>query len=327
MQLSSFKYNNKPDSSPSIQAYTNKFKLLVDRLRMDKEKWTAGKLKQEYLLNIQATEGSSIMNINTLYVADDTIHYKQTVDKLLKTAIQDEIDQEKQQRRSYQRLPGHSKGDTKRNGSIPSIPGHLLDLMKKGNGLQASGLILKWRNIWNEVKRHIRSDELRLNDNRDSNHIKNKKGNPKGGNRGGGNHKNDNKSNKKTRKQRLSIIAEEPARGTTIQTVKKRKTTAGVPHTTAVVSIKDPDETKYTVFTESSSGDDTNTEEAVCNKDDKQLKPSKSSSTNRKQRRTRKRRIQLRRKRSCSVKAYSQELERLRLIYDTGTAIEVFEKG
>ena len=57
MQLSTLKYNSKPDSFPSIQAYTNEFKLLLDQLHMDKEKWTAGKLKQKYLRNIQDTEG------------------------------------------------------------------------------------------------------------------------------------------------------------------------------------------------------------------------------------------------------------------------------
>ena len=68
-------------------------------------------------------------------------------------------------------------------------------------------------------------------------------------------------------------------------------------------------------------------EEAVGNKDYKQFKPIKSKSTTRKQQRTRKRWIRLRRKRLRSVKASSQELERLRLIYDTGTDIEVVGKG
>ena len=72
--MSALKYNNETDSSPSIQVYTNDFKLLADRLRMAKEKWSAGKINQEYLWDIQATEGSSIMNIKTLSVADDTIH-------------------------------------------------------------------------------------------------------------------------------------------------------------------------------------------------------------------------------------------------------------
>ena len=60
---------------------------------MDKEKWTAGKLNQEYLRNIQATEGSSIMTIKTLCASDDTINYKKTVEKLLKTALHDDFDQ------------------------------------------------------------------------------------------------------------------------------------------------------------------------------------------------------------------------------------------
>ena len=34
MQLSSLKYNNEPDSLPSIQAHINEFKLLVDWLHM-----------------------------------------------------------------------------------------------------------------------------------------------------------------------------------------------------------------------------------------------------------------------------------------------------
>ena len=150
MQLSALKYSNEPDSSPSIQAYTNKFKLLVDQLRMAKEKWTAGNLKKESLRNIQATEGSSIMTIKTLCVVDDTINYKKTVEKLLKTALHDDFDQDKQQRGRSWRLPGHSKRKTKSDGAITIIPGHLLDLIRKGNGSQAAGLILKWKNIWNE---------------------------------------------------------------------------------------------------------------------------------------------------------------------------------
>ena len=158
MQLSALKYNTKSDSSPSIQAYTNEFKLLADGLRMAKDKWKAGKLKHEYLRNIQATEGSSIMTIKILCVADNTIRYKQTVDKLLKTALHDNFDQDEHQRDRSWQIPDHSKGDTKIDGAMPSIPCHLLDLIRKGNGSQAAGLILKWKNIWNEEKRHIFSD-------------------------------------------------------------------------------------------------------------------------------------------------------------------------
>ena len=84
---------------------------------------------------------------------------------------------------------------------------------------------------------------------------------------------------------------------------------------------------KDTVFTYLSSSDNTETEEAVGNKNDKQSKNRKSNSTARKQRRTQKRQIRLRRKKLRSVKASSQELERLRLIYDFGTDIEVVGKG
>ena len=140
------------------------------------------------------------MTINTLCVADDTINYKKTVDKLLKTALHNDFDQDEQQRGRSRRLPNHSKGKTKNDGAIPSIPGHLLDLIRKGNRLQAAGMILKWKNIWNEEKIHIRSDELRLNDNRDSNHSKNKKVDSKDGKRNGGNQNNDNKGNKNPRK-------------------------------------------------------------------------------------------------------------------------------
>ena len=158
MKLSALKYNNEPNSSPSIQAYTNEFKLLVDRLCMAKYKWTAGKLKQEYLRNIQATEGSSIMTIKTLCVVDDTINYNKNVDTLLKTALHDNFDQDGQQRGRSRRLPDHSKGKTKSYGAIPRIPGHLLYLIRKGNRSQAAGLILKWKNTWNEEKRHIHSE-------------------------------------------------------------------------------------------------------------------------------------------------------------------------
>ena len=68
------------------------------------------------------------------------------------------------------------------------------------------------------------------------------------------------------------------------------------------------------MFTDLSSGDDTETEEAVGNKDNKRSKTIKYKSTERKQWRTRKQRIRLRRKTLRSVKAYSQEIERLQLI-------------
>ena len=117
-----------------------------------------GKLKQEYLRNIQATEGLSIMTIKTLCVADDTINYNKNVDKLLNTALHNDFDHDKQQRVCSRRLLEHSKGKTKSDGAIPSIPGHLLYLIRKGKGSQAAGLILKWKNIWNGERRHIRSD-------------------------------------------------------------------------------------------------------------------------------------------------------------------------
>ena len=84
---------------------------------------------------------------------------------------------------------------------------------------------------------------------------------------------------------------------------------------------------KDTVFTDLSSGDDTETEEVVGNKDNKKSNTRKSKITARKQRRTQKRRIRLRRKKLRSVNTYSQEIERLQLIYDTGTDIEVVGRG
>ena len=117
---------------------------------MAKEKWLARKLKQEYLQNIQATECSSVMTIKTLCVSGDTIHYNETVNKLLDTALHNNFDQDKQLRCHSRRLPDQSKGYTKRDGAIPSVPGHLLDLIRKGTGQQAADLFLKWKKLWNE---------------------------------------------------------------------------------------------------------------------------------------------------------------------------------
>ena len=61
---------------------------------MAKEKRAAGKPKKEYLQNIQATEGSSIMTIKTLCFADNTINYKKTVDKILNTALHNDFEQD-----------------------------------------------------------------------------------------------------------------------------------------------------------------------------------------------------------------------------------------
>ena len=65
---------------------------------------------------------------------------------------------------------------------------------------------------------------------------------------------------------------------------------------------------KVTVFADLSSGDYTEMEEAVGNKDYKQLNTSKSKSTARKKRLTQKQRIRLRRKKLLSIKAYSQQI-------------------
>ena len=89
------------------------------------------------------------MTIKTLCVSDDTINYKETVDKLLNIALHNNFYQYKQQRGRSRRLPGHSKGYTKSDGAIPSIPGHLLDVIKKGTGQQASGMFLKDKKWWN----------------------------------------------------------------------------------------------------------------------------------------------------------------------------------
>ena len=84
------------------------------------------------------------MTIKTLCVAGYNINYKETVDKLLKTSLHKNFDQYKQQRGRSRWLSGHSKGDTKSDGIIPSVPGHLLDLIRKVTGQQAAGLFLKW---------------------------------------------------------------------------------------------------------------------------------------------------------------------------------------
>ena len=64
------------------------------------------------------------MTIKTLCVADDTINYNKTMDKLLKTDLHDDFDQDEQQRSRSQRLPDHSKVKTKSDVAIPRISGH-----------------------------------------------------------------------------------------------------------------------------------------------------------------------------------------------------------
>ena len=203
--MSALKYNDKHDNLQSIQEYTNDFKLLAYRLRMAKEKWSTGNLNQEYLQNIQATEGSSIMTTKTLCVAEDIINYKENVDKLLKTALHNNFDQDKHKRGRYRRIPDQYKGDTKSDGATPTIPGHLLELIRKGTGHQLAGLLIKRKKLRNKENRDICPDELRLNNTRESNHSKKNKENSKDGKRGGGNHKNDNKGNNYLKKRCLSL--------------------------------------------------------------------------------------------------------------------------
>ena len=192
------------------------------------------------------------------------------MDKLFKTALHDDFDQDEQKMGRSPKLPDHSKRDTKSDGYIPSVPGNLLDLIRKGTVQQADGLLLKWKKLWNEEKRHIFHDELLLDGTRGSNHRKNNKDYSKYGKRGSGNNKNDKKGNKHLKKQCLSLSTKEPDRGKTRRTsFKMRNTAAGVTQTTALVTIKDSDETKSTVFTDSSYSDDTDMDKAVSNKDEK----------------------------------------------------------
>ena len=111
----------------------------------------------------------------------------------MKTAPHEDFDQDTRQRGCSQRLPDHSKGDTKSDGAIPSVPGHILYLIRKGTRYQAYDMFLKWKKLWNEEKRHIRPDELMLNDTRESNHSKKNNDYSKYGKRVGSNHNNDKK--------------------------------------------------------------------------------------------------------------------------------------
>ena len=85
------------------------------------------------------------MTIKTLCFCDDIINLKENVDKLFKTALHDDFDQDEQKMGRSPKLPDHSKRDTKSDGYIPSVPGNLLDLIMKGTVQQVAGLYLSGR--------------------------------------------------------------------------------------------------------------------------------------------------------------------------------------
>ena len=137
------KYSKESDSVASLQAYTNDYRLLVTKLKSNKENWTKAKLKQEYLRNIQLAEGHPIMVIKTVCEADDKMSYRQCVDKIIYIYNQENSMNDEQQSVRYRRTNDHSRKYSNSDRVFPSVPYHLVESMRDGTGQQAVGILFQ----------------------------------------------------------------------------------------------------------------------------------------------------------------------------------------
>ena len=154
------------------------------------------------------------------------------------------------------RTNNHSKKDSNIDRVIPDVPDHVVKAMRDGPGQQAVGIIFKWKNIKNKEHRDIQLDELNANNSSKNSTRSKKKDHSKSGKRIGSDKGTRNKV-KTSKRIRLYLGSNGDAnRKSCRASTKTRKTVAGVPQSTAKVSIKDPKKKDDPVWTTSKSNND-----------------------------------------------------------------------
>jgi len=308
-KISALKLDGSDPSVTSIKAYTNKYKMLINRLKTAKEKWSDSKLKTEYLKNVNLPDGHPLMVMKVICAADIKIKFKDTYERLILADATDEYETEESN------LARARRGQTTegiKGKNVPEIPEHVLKTAREmTSGKAAVSVILKWKRIKNEENRDLRPDELQQKPN------PRKESNPS--------HKKGGKDNRKQKRRRLTLSHDGPSKKRRV--IKSRQVTAGMKESTVQVSIKDPneDEPHWTDSASDSSDDDAG--ETSDNKDNK-TSTSKTKAASRKKRRNRKKQRRFKARRAGRKNRHARSADpNIRTILDTGTDVEIVGLG
>jgi len=147
-KISALKLDGSDPSATGIKAYTNKFKMLVNQLKMAKEKWPDSKLKTEYLKNINLSDRHPLMVMKVICAAGAKIEFKDTYDHLILANATDEYKAEESN------LARAHRGQTTegiKGKHVPEIPEHVMKTAQDASSAKAAvSVVLKWKRIKNE---------------------------------------------------------------------------------------------------------------------------------------------------------------------------------
>ena len=318
-RIDALKLDGSDISAAGIKAYTNQYKMLVEKLSTAKEKWPDPKVKSFYLKNINLADGHPLMVAKLMCSMDTKLKFKETVDKLILADSADANESEESNRARSRRAPENTGGITGK--LVPEIPDHVLKAARAARNAQgAVALILKWKRIKNDENRDVRPEELLPN-----------KPNPKQGSnsshkKGGNDNKKGGNDHKKNRRRRLSIAHDRPSKARRL--TKTRQVSAGLKEPTVQVSIKDPTESKPDWTDSDSDSSRGDAEETKDNNDNTTSSHTTTAVSSKKRRRSRsrKRRFKVRRTGRKRRQARSAN-PNTRSIWDGGTDIEVLGDG
>ena len=157
-RISVLKLDGLDSSAPSIRAYTNDFKKLVEKLKTAKEKWTDSKRKTEYLKNIKLPHGHPLMIMKAICASETGIKFQETVNRLILAEATDDA-KSAESRRAKSRRALETEGIT--GTLVPKIPEHVLKAARNADSAHAAvELILQWKQVRNDDDRDLRPDEL-----------------------------------------------------------------------------------------------------------------------------------------------------------------------
>jgi len=195
-KISALKLDGLDPSVTGIKAYTNKFKMLVNRLKMAKEKWSDSKLKTEYLKNINLSDGHPLMVMKVICTTDVKIKFKDAYDCLV---LADATNEYKAEKSNLARARRCQTTEGIKSKHVPEIPEHVLKTAQNASKAKAAvSVILKSKHIKNKENQDLHPDELQQKP------YPKKESNPS--------HKKGDKDNRKQKRRRLLLSHDGPSK-------------------------------------------------------------------------------------------------------------------
>ena len=244
-RISALKLDGSDSSAPSIKAYTNDFKKLVEKLKTAKEKWTNSKQKTEYLKNINLPHGHPLMIMKVICASETGIRFQETVQRLILAAASDDAETA-ESRRAKSRRALETEGIE--GTLVPRIPEHVLKAARNADSAHAAvELILQWKQVRNDEDRDLHPDEL----NEPKPDEGSNSGLPKNGEGKG---------------RRPSLGHERTSKNRRV--TETRTATAGSQEHTIEAASEEDDDLSCNSTSSASSDDDDDSEETMSNNDD-----------------------------------------------------------